>query len=557
MGENIELHPEQTEHYDRLSTILSKYDSGADMSRQGLGKTIISLKRAHDDDYELIVICTCTLVSQWIKQADKYGVQIKDIMSYTLLRGQKKYSLSHSLLTRQDNEYTSHPEFEQTCLTNFKTRGKRIMLIFDEFQNAKNDNITSKSCITLAHTIYSTNKQLPFEQHNKVMLLSGTASQSISSAGIFSQLLGWAPEGNLYIKNENVNVLDSVVGFNILIDNCKQLNLGKTNDIVPKYISGDIISSVIHRLLIEVIFPHIRSKVPEFDFGVSCAVRDLFMLLSNENDIVQHREGLQCLANMRMYGCSKDNKHRRNALLNKGMMLIEYSKLSSILRWVTRDLLSDGKTKVIVGVWHSESVEYLQKQLNQWSPLVLHGKTSKNSDVILDKFRHDSQHRLFIGHPMVFGQGLDFHDIYGDMPRKMYISSSYRTLLIEQTISRIYRIGAKSDSQVYIVYGNSESGKGEYNLVEKSLKNRGHISSYDGRTVEARQILYEQVDGSLTEEDGPDMNTISGGASSNNLSCSSYNNKISSVSMPVFQQIQIPQTLIVSNVKRATLIRLN
>src|SRR3990167_2179105 len=445
----INLLSEQIPHYNRLTNILQYYDAGVDLTKQGLGKTILTLKRAQQDGYDLIVICTLTMIDIWQHEAYKYGVNVKNIMTYARLRGQNEHSLSHCLLKRKGDEFVPHDDFLQICRTHYDKTGKKLLLVFDEFQNAKNDNLQSKSCISLSHALYRMNSELIHK--NKVMLLSGTASQSISSAGIFAQWLGWAPAGKLYTINDKANVIEDRSGFDVLLGNCCYVNKSEVDKILTGYISLDNISEIIHQLFVNIIFPCVRSKSGEIYYGVDCQITDLFMLLTNEQDIKLHMEGLQHLSNMRL--CRKNIQEGGHgtgeALLTKGMMSLEFSKLSSVIRWAQRDLTSDNCTKVLLCVWHIESVNYLGQVLRQWNPLILYGKTSKDSYNIINKFQHDPKYRLFIGNPTVFGQGLGFHDIYGTMPRIMYIMSSYKTWLVEQTKSRISRLRLDLSTNIY------------------------------------------------------------------------------------------------------------
>lgn len=551
---SIELLPEQILHYENLTQILQYYDAGVDLTKQGLGKTIFTLKRAQEEGYDLIVICTLTMIDIWQHEAIKYGVNVRCIMTYARLRGQTEHNLSHTLLKRHNSKFTDHDDFLYLCRTNYAETGKKVLLVFDEFQNAKNDNLQSKSCISLAHSIYKVNSQLT-DHKNKVMLLSGTASQNISSAGIFAQWLNWAPVGKLYTTNDKVNVIEDKTGFDILVSNCLRVNEIETKKIISDYISPDNIGEIIHRLLVQIIFPCVRSKSDEIDYGVECKISDLFVLLNDSHDIKLHIEGLQYLSNMRL--CRKNNSEHGpgtgEALLTKGMMSIEFSKLSSLVRWALRDLTSDNKTKVLLCVWHIDSLNYLAKIFKNWGPLILYGKTSKDSRDIINKFQHDPNYRLFIGNPTVFGQGLGLHDIYGTMPRKMYISASYKTWLVEQTILRIYRLGVKSNSNVFIVYGNSGSGKGEYMLVEKSVRNREIISSYDGRENKNRTTWYEQADGSLIEDTRP----ISIERTRNTSVSSNIFNPNLSVSTNIEFKIPEPEpSLLRARVQKANLISL-
>jgi SWI/SNF-related matrix-associated actin-dependent regulator of chromatin subfamily A-like protein 1 len=100
--------------------------------------------------------------------------------------------------------------------------------------------------------------------------------------------------------------------------------------------------------------------------------------------------------------------------------------------------LVEQNEKVVVFAYHTETVEYLQKALNKYKPVVIYGKTPvEKRDGIAKQFQNDPETMVFVGNIQAAGEGIDlFAARY-----VVFVETNWLYKDIEQCIARCNRKG--------------------------------------------------------------------------------------------------------------------
>jgi len=144
----VSLLPSQTEHAQRLASIMGSFGFALDCSMLGAGKTYTATHLAAAFGFAHVVVVAPTSVrSKWTHMRDRHGLRLSHVLSYSDLRSQRCKQPKHGLLVRRDytTTMTTLGQTQDVDKVEFTpTRRWREMVeegalvIFDEVQNLKN-----------------------------------------------------------------------------------------------------------------------------------------------------------------------------------------------------------------------------------------------------------------------------------------------------------------------------------------------------------------------------------------------------------------------------------
>jgi len=466
----------QIEWYKKAHNFLLSTHFYIDSSPMRSGKTFIALKLAKDFDLELMVICPLTTKNYWKNTANKYGIKLfTDPVNYeSLVRGTKN-EIVQLYLERKTNK--NHIFFEATKAYKDALKTRKILLILDEGQMIKNNNLQNKACNALIQPIITGGGRSRFG------ILSGTLIDKPEQIINLLRIIGYIRAPKLYTINKASKKVDlDGNGTQDLIDVCKQINPIATNKFllktpiptkgVDKKIKEEI-DNFCFGLYVEVIKPKVSGAMsaPTTAEGELHVRNGYFHILPEKaNQLKNALEELKISSGYKSKNRSKsesksssevdedlDNevKTKKSGNYIRSLVQIEKSKLLDMARVAKKILASDPTNKIIIAINYTGSetgnLEELLSYLTEFEPLIITGKTLANKrDIIIEDFNYNPDKRILIANPKTISVGIS---LVGDGQRYMLISPSAKLMEIVQLSARVYGDQLKIDSYVYIFYG--------------------------------------------------------------------------------------------------------
>ena len=194
----IVLRPNQLEHLERVSTILTKSPFAFDFSMMGTGKTYTSSQLFRDGKFKwLVCIVPSSVKSKWEYMREHHGIESHYLISYSELRSMRFKQPKHKLLTRRDFTRTIRSQNGESrqikCCTFSATNlflnmvREGVLLVIDEIQNVKNISDQLLACQELIRPIieqynYAVASQTP--NHQGSGSSAGAAAAAAASSSI-------------------------------------------------------------------------------------------------------------------------------------------------------------------------------------------------------------------------------------------------------------------------------------------------------------------------------------------------------------------------------------
>jgi len=452
-----------------------------DTSPMRSGKTFIALKLAKDFGLEIMVICPLTTKNYWKNMATSHGVKLfTDPVTYeSLVRGTKNEIVQKYIVKKKNK---THTFFEATEEYINVLKNKKILLILDEAQMIKNDNLQHKACNALIQPIIAGGGRSRFG------ILSGTLIDKPEQIINLLRIIGYIRAHRLYTTVKGNKTLH-LEGVQELIDVCLQINpisvkkfLAKNP--VPLIEADKKIKDEIDNFCFSLYVEIIKSKVAGAMSAPTTAEGELYVrngyfhILPEKAN--QLKDALQELQISSGYKSKKKTSRSsdedtepvksKNPVAGnyiKSLVQIEKSKLLDMARVAKKILLSDPTNKVIITINYTGpetgNLEELLSYLPEYDPLVITGKTILDKrDTIIEDFNSDPNKRILIANPKPISVGIS---LVGDGQRYMLISPSAKLMEIVQLSARIYGDQLMTDSYVYIFYGIT-GGNLEANILQ-------------------------------------------------------------------------------------------
>ena len=473
----LDLKQEQIPHVKRLITILEDNFCAFDMSMMGAGKTYTATALAkHFEFNDVIIVCPASITSKW-NLMKKYGLKINSVISYESLRSIRGKDPAHKLLFRYDEGSRVHfepsPQLERMA-------EKGLFVVFDEAQRVKNKNASWYACKAMAETILMSGGMSRF------LLLSGTPIDKQEHALNMMKMMGFIRSEKLYVHNASQNTLN-LYGAEELIDFCRRINNKKVEEVLSEEaFTARNIESICYKLFQKVIKPDITSSMPspkndkvhidiknaEYSAKVFSDVDNLRRAVSEVNDTFtkfNKNERFDKTVNLQENSKARALKEKRNEIVQRllekiifNMRVIENAKMNIFIELAQKRLQENPNHKVCLFVNYTSSIKILQKELKEYTPLILDGKVPKeHRQEILNKFQEPTDNfRLLIGNIRVCSSGIDLDDKQGKFPRYAYANANLSILDLQQLPSRFLRLDTVSSTFFRFVYvkGFEESG---------------------------------------------------------------------------------------------------
>jgi superfamily II DNA or RNA helicase len=406
------LKPQQVSHFSNIKSKLQKYSFCIDISPLGSGKTYVSaiLSRDYEKTY---VISTPNVLTKWkqMKTDHKLNVEL-----YTF----RKASDIH---------------LEPGCLViidefhNFKNPSKQTIAftgMLDDFSLSGGD-LDSVHMLCLSST--------PFDKKSHV--------QNITKVmGLYRLDLSW------YCKSTQQWYF---YGYHQFITNLTNKNI--INDTDKKNLLFPSRKNLEHNMfvLFECIKKKVSVKMQNIDNGYKCDITDVF------KDTVKGFGPLEDMKNLVI-------KVRKNQIDGGQVMTkissicldLEFYKTEDYIKDILKAYRDNPKHKIVMLLNYHKSINFVSKLLEKLgiSYFCITGNTPKNiMSEYLKEFQSDTLHKRFlIGNLKVLSTGIDLDDKFGNRKRIVYVSPSFNSIDLYQSMARFHRFDTKSDSVVYIMY---------------------------------------------------------------------------------------------------------
>jgi hypothetical protein len=459
----------QLSSYSRICNILSTYSAYLDTSPTGAGKTYITCIAARDLGYSLFVVAPKGTLTNWEKVADEVGADLLTAITYSAFRGTNKGIVQHSALIRNDDgTYSATEQLRES---------KDILFVFDESQNVKNWNTSTRKAVT------KLSQNLP--DSCRIALLSASpydkgehAKSYLFCMGIVrssDKIYEWDFESFEYVQLGSQDLCDYVY---------RMLPREEARRIVcsPEQFNKQTVNSLCTNIYRNIALRFQSTYAPLPQDCVSIDGAHTFVRFPEE----QQGKIQEALDLMRTYK-KKDPTTGKTFVdfssLTKGFEMLEDAKIDTLVDISCRTLENKKQSKVLLFLNFLGSIDRAKELFEEkgYKVATLTGKTSKDwRKTIQDKFQEPSNVlRVLVSNVTVGGVGIDLDDKHGDFPRYAFFSPNYKFIDILQATGRVCRANTMSTPTVRLFY----SGAGERRILEnistKSLTTKSTLKQED------------------------------------------------------------------------------
>ena len=455
----IVLFEYQIGHVQKLQEILRSSYFALDLSMLGTGKTYTAAKVALEGGYRhIIVIAPPSVKTKWLELQREYSLPITAAISYQELRSVRGSQPKHGLLSRRE---MAGAEFTPTDL--LKTYiAEGAIFIIDEIQNIKNCTAQFQACHALVRCVAA---GFPV-CNSRVLFISGSPVDKKCQVINFYRCIRAFTHQDLCIYNQ-VNGTYEMTGFQQIVDFCTNIEAGAREEAQAALEEctkegAEMPSACVHvayRLFLRYV-KLLSSEMPPPQYRVAINKLNGFFRIDQESrpSLVK---AVGALAKACYFGMPDEgapgaprDDNAFIAIINKAMHEIERSKINLFARLAKKSLAENPDAKVVLCINYSETLTALQSELEEYSPMVMHGATSVSMrGEIIRRFQARGQKdRLLICNASVCSTGIDLDDKYGEHPRVCYVSPLYNTITLYQLSHRFLRADTRSNSTMYMVY---------------------------------------------------------------------------------------------------------
>ena len=479
MTTQLQLRPNQVDHYQRVQDILQKFYFYVDGSEMGTGKTYVATALAKLYNLPCIVVCPLAARKTWTDVLGTYGVGVYNlpetggVLTYESLRSMKGYQPKHGLLTRVEGSPVQF--FPTELLTKIINAG--VLIIFDECQKLKNKSAQFAAARAVIRHFYAVSSK------SRLALLSATAMDKPDHAVNFLRMVGFITHRNLYTKNGGVGKL---LGAAELQEWAMKISREKAEEFMnnnPFKFSQKGAIEYVFKLFIEVLRDQILSIMPR---GKTDAIKDVkngFYYMEKQDELA-YTQTITSLSDVLSYDMETGTvvRNQKNmGTITKVMMESQKAKIPIMIR-KAKEILSQTVNekgeqicpKVVLFADYYDVINELLIELKDYYPVELTGRISeKNRNAAITAFQEQSSTcRIIIGNPLVGGLAVGLHDTTGKFPRHMLIMPGFRINELHQATGRVFRDGTVGKAVIRFVYGLS--GNRETSIMD-ALSKKGKV----------------------------------------------------------------------------------
>lgn len=464
----IELRSYQMDPYNKMEGAMSQMGAIMLAAPTGAGKTIAGLKLGQKYDFTIFVIGPAGIEDNWKEEAAKYKMELIFI-SYTLLAG-KSGKMSHNYLQYTNGEYVPTQQYKDLV-------SKRILLIFDECQAGKK---TTAKC---SQACYALSKEVRLQNcGSRILLMSATPFDKEEFAESAFKLMGIIKKKELMFYNVGTNEYEMEgYGFEEAVQYCNLINKTLMNNLYPSKINAKTLRLTLYQMYVQIVKTRAIFTLPKPPSKSKFIPEAKYYNLSNENERMVVVEAINKLSGIvrNEQGEVKITATNMGAI-TKAFMEIESCKVGLFERVAKSILENTINDKVIIYLWHDESVIRLMNALSKYNPLRCDGKVTKKKRTAnrLLFQQPNNMYRVIIAKPTAFGVGINLDDRDGNFPRHTLINPSYHFDKIHQAAGRTFRpVTTMSDSYCTLMYiKDTEESSIIHSLERKSDVVRSIVS---------------------------------------------------------------------------------
>ena len=396
------LFPKQKEAADFFVKVLEEGRNTFDASSVGTGKTVVACHIAKQLGVPVAVVCPKAVIPSWEREMEERGRAPLFVLNYEKLRTGKTPYMSKS----------------GKKIIKWKLPENTIVLM-DEIQKAKGPyTINAQMLISL------------IQQGYRVHGMSATAAEDPTEM----RPLGYMLDLHSLNKTED----GKLNWYSWMKRNgCNKDHWGQWRVVSRERMSRirDFIFGVSgHKLTVED-FPdsfrnnRVFQQPIQFSSGdkIAKAYEELGITPTIIKEFVEE-------------GTVTESEHTFVNIL-RSRQLAESFKVPDLAE-MAQDLINEGNS-VVLFVNFRETVDALTKKLN--CGRIDGGQSAKDRQKVIDDFQSDKTN-VVVANIAAGGTGLSLHDINGNRPRVSLICPTFNAKEYVQTLGRIFRNGAKSDS---------------------------------------------------------------------------------------------------------------
>jgi hypothetical protein len=440
----------QTDHLNKLKTILSKNHVALDSSETGLGKTKCAIQLAIDLNKQLFIGCPKPAIITWYRELKKMNAldRVLTVSNYEVLRNGKWFDVKEELNRWIDEGYDLN-EIPEDFWTDMRSKpcdyleklnikkptsknpyGQRevtyewsvsldTIIVFDESHKSKNSETTNAKLLITA-TDYVRSIEDPSRVNPKVLQLSATPIEIEKNIRTLLYSLG-------YIKNLDRQItLDTKKIHEILYTGQHARASRMTTEQKELELGRDASS---HQLDISV-------------EGIPVSDKDRIQVEEKDKQIRQILDGIE----------TKKKTDKKSTVVNllRLRQELESIKLPEYAR-IARQKISEGFS-VVVFLNFRESVEYLDRIMKDVPKSKIIGGQSGEERWEAENWFQTNRVKLILCTITSGNASISLHDTSGTHPRFSLISVSWSATDFKQIFGRTNRLGGESVPVYRIMY---------------------------------------------------------------------------------------------------------
>lgn len=423
-GTSLGFLPGQETHVRKGEATLERVPFLIDTSMMGEGKTYTTSILARRMRFtHIIVICPVAVQDKW-QSMSRYGLPIRHVLSYQGLQGGgSSGDPKHGLLKKmpvQDKHGRKSIFFKATDSFRNMTR-EGLLLILDEFHNAKNLSSQHKACKALTTSVVDRFGK-EGDKRSRVVFLSGTPIDKEQHAVNMLRLMGVVR--SMQLSRETMKGR-SYLGFDELKQFCFYLNRKRTKKVMSgvKIVKSNDVNQAAYRLFKDIVIKEVGIAMkPKIRHEQIVCTNKYFNMTARDRDDLIH--GIENLRNaVRQQEEQRNRARHQNAgaavynfgsnacsfgAITRALVEVETAKVNVFARAAREQLLKDPTCKVAVFLNYLDNIATVKQKLAEFNPLVLTGALSRDKRTVLcDKFQNRSlEHRLIIANLKVGSTGM-------------------------------------------------------------------------------------------------------------------------------------------------------
>lgn len=469
----FKLFPSQQEHVASLHAILEKSPFALDLSMLGTGKTYTASQIAFDLNVRhVVVIAPVSVLAKWKMMKREHDLPLTEAFSFQSLRGVKDKQPKHELLHRHDYYETVkvrgvEKQIEKVAYSatpRLETMVEQgMLLVIDEIQNTKNMGKQLLAASALIESIVRKGTKSSKGTKSRVLLLSGSPIDKEEHATNMFRMLGIMKSNEVCVYHPGGYKPGyyTYPGYDEIASYMRRLapKLFNAHEYGTQSRNAAECRKVIYQMFQEVFKPTLSSAMqPQKAPVVLSKFNGMYTASDDDTDRIAC--AVSKLAKACRYNPEKktvDFSHngvQTMTAITAALMAIENAKLGMFERIVRQELEKNKKSKVVVCLNYSNSIEVLKTELAAYKPLILQGcMNQKQREAVIERFqRPDTSARLLITNLTVASTGIDLDDKHGGFPRTCFASPMFNSITLYQLSHRFQRMDTRSSAAIFMVY---------------------------------------------------------------------------------------------------------